>query len=60
MDYESEVKFMNKEEILQNALKLQNEFILSLFNDRRISDEVKEDYMKKYNELQVKTKYKRS
>ena len=47
---------MNKEEILQNALKLQNEFILSLFNDRRISDEVKEDYMKKYNELKIKSK----
>lgn len=56
MDYESEVKFMNKEEILQNALKLQNEFILSFFNDKRITNEVKEDYMKKYNELKVKTK----
>ncbi len=56
MDYESEVKFMNKEEILQNALNLQNEFILSFFNDKRISSEVKEDYMKKYNELQIKAK----
>ena len=56
MDYESEVKFMNKEEILQNALKLQNEFILKFFNDKRISNEVKEDYMEKYNELKVKSK----
>ena len=47
---------MNKEEILQNALNLQNEFILSFFNDKRISSEVKEDYMKKYNELQIKAK----
>ena len=47
---------MNKEQILQNTIKLQNEFILKIFNDTRISDELKEEYMTKYNELYIKIK----
>ncbi|MGJ0846430.1 hypothetical protein ACR77J_07070 [Tissierella praeacuta] len=47
---------MNKEQMLQNAIKLQNQFILELFNDTRISDDVKEEYAVKYNELLIKAK----
>ena len=49
-----EVVILNNDKILQDALSQQNDFILKIFNDKRISDDVKEDYMKEYNQLYIK------
>lgn len=49
------MRIINKTKIiLQDAFNLQNDFILKIFNDQRIADEVKEEYMNKYNKMQVK------
>lgn len=39
---------------LKKALDEQNKFILELFNDNRIPNEVKVEYAEKYNELKIK------
>lgn len=41
---------MDKDKII----KMQSEFILGFFNDKRINDEVKMDWMVKFNELKIK------
>ena len=48
---------MNKEELIEeimNTLDLQNEFILKMFSDDKIDDEIKYEYAKKYNKLGIK------
>lgn len=39
---------------LEGILKKQNSFILEMFNDRRMSDDLKEEYFLKYNKLKIK------
>jgi len=39
---------------LKKAFDEQNKFILEIFNDKRIPDEVKGEYAEKYNKLKVK------
>lgn len=44
----------NEYEQLKEITKKQNDFILTMFNDKRIPDKVKEDYFIKYNALKIK------
>lgn len=46
---------LNNAEVLLNVLRKQNNFILGLFNDNRIDEDVKKEYMDKYNTLNIKT-----
>lgn len=46
---------MDNIKTLQEAIKLQNDFILEMFNDDEIQESVKTKYAKKYNELYIKT-----
>ena len=39
---------------LQKTIDKQNEFILDLFNDKRIPIQVKKEYEKQYNDLAIK------
>lgn len=43
----------NEYKQLKEIIKKQNDFILGMFNDKRIPDKVKEDYFIKYNELKI-------
>jgi len=46
-------KLLENEIKLREALFKQNQFILNLFNDKRISNDVKDEWSDKYNKLQI-------
>ncbi|MGG3890177.1 hypothetical protein [Metabacillus fastidiosus] len=53
MNLDDMKKFLENEVKLREDLKKQDEFILKIFNDPRISGEVKNEYSNKYNELKI-------
>lgn len=46
-------EFLEDEIKLREALQKQNDFIMTMYNDVRISEEVKKEYKEKYNELKI-------
>ncbi len=40
-------------DIYKKIIEQQNDFILKLFNDKHIPDDVKDKYAKEYNELNI-------
>ena len=52
-DKKIEITFGEYDNLI-GSLGKQNDFILKMFNDKRIPDEAKEEYFIKYNELKVR------
>ncbi len=48
-----ENKIVNIKDVYKKIIEQQNNFILKLFNDNHISDDVKRKYAQEYNELKI-------
>ena len=48
-----ENKSVNIKDVYKKIIEQQNNFILKLFNDNYIPDDIKDKYAKEYNELYI-------